>query len=528
MRPSHSWLLGSKSHTDDKSYRVLPTPPPTPRRDIYSASSRRYGFTSPSTGDTYKSTSSSTTSSKRYDYAISASDASRKTITRGTWRSVPSRSHLDVSNVDWVSKDENKVRYIATYSDDWGNKVVISEPLNPWRELGLQSSDVSYGAIKAAFRMKTTQASRQNRAMVSVACHILTSSADRYMRKHGTDEYLVRKHDHFILAACGHTQQLNREIAKKGNLIEDRDEHGRTLLYTASKSGFYDTCKLLLQKGADVDEAQKNGSTPLHAAAYFGHAQVVDVLLQHGARPNIRNNWGNTALDEGANIEIRRLIQTASADQILSLAAELREKQLVSSVRVIEYTGEVIARELIRDPRVLDTKTRREWNTIHRTWELVWHGTRYAYLPSIIEKGLLPAGSSGINPEAGHFRLGEEHFGIPNWAAAIFVSPSILYASHKAYSDRVFSESQQWCVLVKAYCKPGTIKSYDPTVLKYEPMEDEPAAPEYRVPVSEADKNVILRVESRRKVVVRSLMFVRVSFLENQGINFEQAIKLLR
>ena len=272
----------------------------------------------------------------------------------------------------------NETRYIATYTSNWREKVAISEPFNPWQVLGFFSSDVSYGTIKAAFKRKITQSGRQNRAMVSIAGHILTSSCDRYTRKPGTDEYIVKKHDHFILAACGHTAQLEFEISKKANLVEHKDEHGRTLLYIASKSGFYDTCKMLLQKGATVDEVQRDGSTPLYGAAYFGHAQVVRLLLQHGARPNLLSNWGNAPLDESATSEIGSLIQTASVDRISSLAADLREKQLVLSVRVIEYQGEVIARELIRDPRALEVSTRMEWNTIHRTWQLAWHGTRFS------------------------------------------------------------------------------------------------------------------------------------------------------
>lgn len=400
--------------------------------------------------------------------------------------------------------------------------------MNPWEVLGLQSSSVSREAVKAAFKRKITQPVRQNRAMVSIAYHMLTSSAGRYTRVQGKDEFVVRRRDHFMLAACGHTKELTLRIDKKRNLVQDRDEHGRTLLYIASKSGFYDTCKLLLEKGASVNEAQKDGSTPLHGAAYFGHALVVGLLLQHGARSDIKNNWGNSAQDESATPAIRSLIQTASADDISSIAASLRAKQLVESVRHIEYQGEVIAKELTRDPRTLDAHTRAEWNRIHNTWETAWHGTRYKYLESIIQKGLLPAGSSGIKPAVGHYSLGEEHFGIANWAAAIFLSPSILYAAHACYSDRIFSESQQWCVLVKAYCKPGSYKSYDPTVFSYKPMDGEPVMPEYRIPVHEADKNVILRVESTRSVVVRSLMFVRLNFLENQDMNFDQAMKLLR
>lgn len=71
------------------------------------------------------------------------------------------------------------------------------------------------------------------------------------------------------------------------------------------------------------------------------------------------------------------------------------------------------------------------------------------------------------------------------------------------------------------------MKSYDPTVLKYERKDAEPEKPEYRVPVDEEDKNGISRVESGRNVVVRSVMFVRTSFLEEQDLYFTEALTLL-
>ena len=52
------------------------------------------------------------------------------------------------------------------------------------------------------------------------------------------------------------------------------------------------------------------------------------------------------------------MIQSASFDQISSLAAELRTKMIVSNVRVIEHMGKVIAKELIRNTLVLDARTR--------------------------------------------------------------------------------------------------------------------------------------------------------------------------
>lgn len=337
-----------------------------------------------------------------------------------------------------------------SYWSSW-QRISIFEPFNPWRLLGLHSSQAPFGEFKAAFKRSITQSIPQQRALVSLGYHIITSSGERYKRVHGTDEYVVRRRDHFFLAACGHVEELSRVINGKQYLLEDKDEYGRTLLYTASKSDFYEVCKLLLQKGASVDEPQRDGSTPLHAAAYFGHERVIELLLQYGARTDIVNNWGNTALLESASGRITGLIQSASVDQISSLAAELRTKMIVLNVRVIEHKGKVIAKELIRNASVLDARTRAQWNQIHRSWEIVWHGTQYRNLQSILERGLLPAGSRGITPVKGHFELGEKVFGVQNWAAAIFVSPSILYASH--YSQRVFSEGQLWCVLVKAYCR---------------------------------------------------------------------------
>ena len=511
---------------------------------VKSASSKTYGFsvvkpTSYFTTVESKSNWSNVTPVTRHvrersDHTSSRFSAetrsSTSSVTRIGLRRHLSDQHESSTKRQEVSHDGNQDgrRQVVKYNARGGGRVVIFVPLNPWQVLGFNSSDASHEAIKAAFKEKIHQPVRQNRALVSIAYHMLTSSAGRYKRVEGTNEFVVARDDYFMLAACGHTDELTLRIAKDGNIVQQRDEHGRTLLYMASKSGFYDTCNLLLQKGADVNEAQGDGSTPLHGAAYFGHELVVGLLLQHGAKSDIRNQWGNTAVDESATPRIRNLIQTASVDYISSLAAKLKEKQLVKSVRLIEYQGEVIAKELTRDPRSLDALTRDELNNIQNTWEIAWHGTRYRYLKSIIDNGLLPSGTCGIKPAKGHYKLGETHFGIQDWAAAIFLSPCILYASHVCYSERIFSESKRWCVLVKVYCKPGSFKSYDPTVFRYEPMDGEPDMPEYRIPVTEADKNVILRVESTRNVVVQSLIFVRLSFLENQNINFEQAMKLLR
>ena len=353
-----------------------------------------------------------------------------------------------------------------SYTAAGGGQVCITLPINPWITLGLTSSTASRDAVKMAFRDRIRQPHRQNRALASLANHILTSTEPRYRRQQN-NLFTIQNRDHFTIAAYGNTNELKVLIERDKSLVQKSDEHGRTLVYLACKSGFYDMVKMLLQKGSDVNKIQRDGSTPLHAAAFFGHPLVVGLLLEYGARTDIKNRWQQTALEESQSTDITNLIRNASSDFIFSLKTKFTSKQLVSEMRPIEFKGKVIAKELVRHPTRLDPQTRSRLNSILKNWVMTWHGTRFKNVESILAQGLLPAGTRGIKPPAGHFKLGETFFGINNWAAAIFLSPSIMYSAHAAYSERIMSAKEQWCVLIKAYCNPDSYKAYDPTVLRY-------------------------------------------------------------
>ena len=347
-----------------------------------------------------------------------------------------------------------------------GRKVRIKFPINPWETLGLPS-DATRDAVKKAFRekIKQPQLPDQDRALASLANQILTSTEPRYQREQN-DMFSIIDRDHFTISAYGNTDELKVLITRDKSLLKTSDEHGRTLLYLACKSGFYDMVKMLLRRGADINEVQSDGSTALHAAAYFGHPHVVRLLLEYGARTDVKNSWEQTALQESDSTEIRNLIEDASSDFIFSAKTTLMEKQLVSGMRPIEFKGQLIAKELIRHPSRFDEKTRSGLKTILKTWKITWHETKFKNVESILTQGLLPSGTRGISPPPGHILLGQTFFGIENWVATVFVSPSILYSSHKAYSERVMSTNEEWCVLIKTYCQPESYEAYDPTVLR--------------------------------------------------------------
>lgn len=97
---------------------------------------------------------------------------------------------------------------------------------------------------------------------------------------------------------------------------------------------------------------------------------------------------------------------------------------------------------------------------------------------------------------------------------AIFVSPSIFYAAHKVYAERIFAVDKQWCVLVEVRIRPGSYTQHKDTLLKKEDLPGEPKNVEYRVAVKK-DDDFILRVASEKNVLVTAVVFVSVDFLES-------------
>jgi hypothetical protein len=149
------------------------------------------------------------------------------------------------------------------------------------------------------------------------------------------------------------------------------------------------------------------------------------------------------------------------------LASNLTDS-VENEIASISYKGKVIAREARCSKKLLDSLTQAHWNRIHRLWEPAFHGTKYKYIEPIMKHGLLPSGSKNpdghmIKPPKNHYQLGENHFGVDNWANAMFVSPSILYASHACYySERILAGGSQWCVVIKVFVKPSSYKAYNP------------------------------------------------------------------
>jgi hypothetical protein len=173
---------------------------------------------------------------------------------------------------------------------------------------------------------------------------------------------------------------------------------------------------------------------------------------------------------------------------------------------------------------------------IRQRWKLAFHGTRQDNIKSILECGLLKSGSATpegdkIEPPRGHIELGTTLSGIENWAGAVFASPSILYASERAYSEWIEGlDGSKWCCVIKVLVNPLCFDTHvSTTTRRIPPVRGEPNGIEYRCRESnvrtelseEWGRRGITQHESlndndseaSRNVAVKSVLFVKLDFL---------------
>ncbi|CAF1042765.1 unnamed protein product [Rotaria sp. Silwood1] len=305
-------------------------------------------------------------------------------------------------------------------------------------------------------------------------------------------------------------------MRRKPYLLNERDEYGRTLLYLAARNGYYDICNFLLRAGCKIDETQKDGSTALHGASFYGHETIVQLLLEYEADPNVINRFGHRPYDEASSRIINDYISSKTHDKINELLNRLKHDGLAKNFVLLKHHDRIIAKKILRN---IESHAEYPASYYTKKWTLAWHGTKYQHLYSIMKYGLHRAGalvSPGyrIAPEKGHIGLNIRVGGFDNWANAIFVSPSVFYAAHKVYAERIFSGGKQWCVLVETRVRPDSFSQHKHTLLKKDELPGEPKNVEYRVAVK-SDDDLILRVESERNVLVTAVVFINVEFLES-------------
>ena len=86
--------------------------------------------------------------------------------------------------------------------------------------------------------------------------------------------------------------------------------------FDATKSGYVDVAKVLIQNGADVNAVDKDKSTALHIAAENGHVDVAKVLIQNGADVNAVDDEKDSTSRRSSNghVDVAKVLIQNGAD----------------------------------------------------------------------------------------------------------------------------------------------------------------------------------------------------------------------
>ena len=365
------------------------------------------------------------------------------------------------------------------------------EILAPYKVLKIPSN-ASPKETKSAFRRNLANTNRSSTCLA----YEMICSKQNFIKIDDEPKYKVKTKDQFYYVHVGNLDGLKNFVDNNPFLVNKKDHMGRSLLYLAARNGYIDICFYLLQKGANINDTQGSGSTPLHGASFYGNDLVVQLLLQYGADTQIKNNFSNFAFDESKNQSISKNIQDFKDDVINILLSKLDKNNLSNGMRLLKKNDTVIGKKILRNI----------YNN-HNDWILCWHGTHYNSLESIMENGLIPAGSKlknglELEPKDNHISRFKPVDEIQDWAKAIFVSPSILYAFDTCYSERIYSEGERWGILIETKVRPNSYFARGSTVKRYQMSKNEPEKVEYRI-------------ESSDDVVVTSIVFARCSYIDN-------------
>jgi ankyrin repeat protein len=101
-------------------------------------------------------------------------------------------------------------------------------------------------------------------------------------------------------ARNGNLESVKALIEQDSEMIDAKDQDGRTPLHWACRGVHLDLVKFLVEKGANVNAEDNNKIVPLHSLASRNNAAAIELLVTKGALVDSEDYGGNTALHHAA------------------------------------------------------------------------------------------------------------------------------------------------------------------------------------------------------------------------------------
>ena len=387
-----------------------------------------------------------------------------------------------------IQKAVNKVKektFITWKTEEKSNKCEI---INPFKILGIsENENYTQEMLINDFEKKIKKEG------YLLSCFVLYNK-EKYSRI--DNNFLINK-DAFYYVIKNDLNNLKKLYEENKFILAQKDNIMRTLLHYSVIGNNYEISEFLLKNGINYDDPDCcEGQIPSTALQYADEKHR-ELLEKFGAKIE-RYNMGNYNL-QGINS-----IKSNDINIIDSLYEDLLKKKIIEKMIDIKKNDEIIGKKLIRSKNLIKCKEK-----INK-FEKVYHGTRFVSIEFILNYGLHNFGE----PLNNHIQLGIKNDNIDDWANAIFVSPSIFYASK--YSELISYKNEEWFILIEARVEPNSFSTHESTIYGYQFKKDEPKYVEYRIKDSPIhgplyDHNIY----EGFGVIVTSLIFINKKFLDN-------------
>lgn len=134
-----------------------------------------------------------------------------------------------------------------------------------------------------------------------------------------------------------------KDSVQKSNAapVPSQESPAARRLGVAIHAGDIEQVKSLIAQGADINVGDSLGVTPLMQAALYGRAEIARVLVDHGVNLDVKDNFGETALDYAINYmevyrstEIFELLQKSLASLPTTSAPSAKPQGLPFTVLI--------------------------------------------------------------------------------------------------------------------------------------------------------------------------------------------------
>ena len=384
-----------------------------------------------------------------------------------------------------IQKAVNKVKeetLITWKSEEKNNNCEI---INPFKILGISENEKIYYTHIEDYEKKIKNVG------YFLSCFILDNK-ERYSRI--DNNFLINK-DAFYYVIKNDLNNLKKLYEENKFILAQKDNIKRTLLHYSVIGRNYEISEFLLKNGINYDEPDDSEGRSSATALYYADQKHRELLKKFGAKIEEYNLSNNL---RGINS-----IKSNDINIIDTLYEDLLKKQIVEKMIDIKKNDEVIGKKLIRNKNLMLYKE-------IVNFEKVYHGTRFVSIEFILNFGLHNFGE----PLENHIHLGLKNDNIDDWANAIFVSPSIFYASK--YSELISYKNEEWLILIEARIKPDSFSIHESTIYGYQFKINEPKNVEYRIKCSPIIKPLYEHtIFEGSDIIVTSLILIKKKFLDN-------------